>query len=131
MKININKMSLEDRIQRRMERRGYSDPSSSNPDEIKYKEAVRRVKRIKGFYTHALIYVVINTMIVIINVQNLGEGESYFQWHNFITAFFWGIGLLAHGLSVFLPGMILGSDWEERKIRELMEKEQSNRSKWK
>lgn len=121
-------MSLEDRLQRRMERKGFSDSFSSNPDEIKYKEAVRRVKRIKGFYTHALIYVVINTMIVIINVQNLNEGESYFQWHNFITAFFWGIGLVAHGLSVFLPGMILGTDWEERKIRELMDKEKNE--KW-
>ena len=67
-------------------------------------------------------------MFVVINYQNLGEGESYFQWHNFITAFFWGIGLLAHGLSVFLPGMILGNNWEERKIRELMEKEKNN--KW-
>lgn len=121
-------MSLEDRLQRRMERKGFSDSFSSNPDEIKYKEAVRRVKRIKGFYTHALIYIVINTMIVIINVQNLNEGESYFQWHNFITAFFWGIGLVAHGLSVFLPGMILGTDWEERKIRELMDKEKNE--KW-
>jgi len=126
-------MSLEDRIQRRMERRGRGsdDFFSSNPDEIKYREAVRRVKRIKGFYTHALIYLVINIMIVIINIQNLNEGESYFQFHNFFTAFFWGIGLLAHGLSVFLPGMILGNNWEERKIRELMDKEKSNQNKWK
>lgn len=126
-------MSLEDRIQRRMERRGRGSNEffSSNPDEIKYREAVRRVKRIKGFYTHALIYLVINIMIVIVNIQNLNEGESYFQFHNFFTAFFWGIGLLAHGLSVFLPGMILGNNWEERKIRELMDKEKTNQNKWK
>lgn len=126
-------MSLEDRIQRRMERRGRGSNEffSSNPDEIKYREAVRRVKRIKGFYTHALIYLVINIMIVIVNIQNLSEGESYFQFHNFFTAFFWGIGLLAHGLSVFLPGMILGNNWEERKIRELMDKEKTNQNKWK
>ena len=36
--------------------------------------------------------------------------------------FFWGIGLVAHGLSVFVPQFVLGKDWEERKIRELMEK---------
>jgi hypothetical protein len=71
---------------------------------------------------------VINIMIVIINIQNLKDGESYFQVQNFFTAFFWGIGLLAHGLSVFLPDWILGQNWEERKINELMENEKAN--KW-
>jgi hypothetical protein len=47
---------------------------------------------------------------------------------NFSTAFFGGIGLAAHGLSVFLPSLIMGKDWEEKKIKELMEKEKNN--KW-
>jgi hypothetical protein len=97
-------------------------------DEIKYQEALKRVKKIKGFYTHALVYVIINLMIVIVNIQNLDLGESYFQYQNFSTAFFWGIGLTAHGLSVFVPQWFLGNNWEERKIKELMEKEKN--SKW-
>ena len=97
-------------------------------DEIKYQEALKRVKKIKGFYTHAIVYVIINIMIVIINIQNLNEGETYFQFKNFMTAFFWGIGLLAHGLSVFVPNWIMGQNWEDRKIKEFMEKEKAN--KW-
>lgn len=97
-------------------------------DEIKYQEALKRVKKIKGFYSHAVVYVIINIMIVIINVQDLDKGESYFQFKNFMTAFFWGIGLVAHGLSVFMPNWIMGQNWEERKIREFMEKEKAN--KW-
>jgi hypothetical protein len=97
-------------------------------DEIKYQEALKRVKKIKGFYTHAIVYVIINVMIVIINIQSLNEGETYFQFKNFMTAFFWGIGLLAHGLSVFVPNWIMGQNWEDRKIKEFMEKEKSN--KW-
>ncbi len=89
----------------------------------RYQRAAKRVKRIKSFYTHVVVYVVINMMIVIVNIQNLNAGESYFQWHNFTTLFFWGIGLLAHGLSVFTPNFILGKDWEEKKIKELMEKD--------
>jgi uncharacterized integral membrane protein len=92
-------------------------------NQIKYEKALQRVKKIKGFYTHLVVYLVINLMLVIVNVQNLDNGESYFQFKNFQTAFFWGIGLLAHGLSVFLPNMILGNNWEERKIKELMEKD--------
>ena len=97
-------------------------------EQERYDIAVKRVKKIKAFYSHAMVYVVINIMIVIMNIQNLKPGESYFQWQNFTTLFFWGIGLLAHGASVFVPDFILGRDWEERKIQEFMEKErQKNR----
>ena len=88
--------------------------------------AKHRVKKIKGFYSHLLVYVVINIMIVVINVQNLGPGESYFQYKNFFTLFFWGLGLTVHGLSVFLPNMILGKNWEERKIKEIMDRDNKN-----
>ena len=74
------------------------------------------------------VYILVNILIFFLNVNNLEQGESYFQFKNFMTAFFWGIGLLAHGLSTFLPYFILGKDWEERKIKELMEKEKAN--KW-
>ena len=99
-----------------------------NFDEIKYQEATKRVKKIKGFYTHLTVYIVVNTMIIIVNVQNLDEGESFFKFKTFSTALFWGVGLAAHGLSVFLPSLIMGKDWEEKKIKELMEKEKNN--KW-
>ena len=85
--------------------------------------AKKRVKKIKGFYSHALVYVVINLMIVVINVQNLEPGESYFQYKNFVTLSFWGIGLAVHGLSVFLPHYVLGKNWEERKIKEIMDRD--------
>ena len=99
-------------------------------DEIKYQEALKRVKKIKGFYTHAIVYVFVNIMIVFLNVKNLDPGESYFQFKNFMTAFFWGIGLVAHGLSVFVPNWIMGQNWEERKIKEFMEKKKSNQNQW-
>ncbi len=96
-------------------------------EEIKYQEALKRVKKIKGFYSHLLVYIVVNIMIIVVNIQNLAPGESYFQYKNFFTAFFWGIGLVAHGFSVFVPQWFLGNNWEERKIRELMEKD---KKKW-
>ncbi|MGC1631998.1 MAG: 2TM domain-containing protein [Gelidibacter sp.] len=97
-------------------------------EQERYDRAKKRVKRISGFYSHLLVYIVVNLMVVVVNIQQMGPGESYFQWRNFLTLFFWGIGLFAHGLSVFLPYAILGKDWEERKIKEIMEKERKN--KW-
>lgn len=93
-----------------------------NQDNIKYLEAKKRVKRIKGFYIHLLVYVCVNILIASINYHDLKPSESYFQIKNFLTLFFWGIGLLANGMSVFLPGFLLGNNWEEKKIRELMGK---------
>ncbi|WP_312818909.1 2TM domain-containing protein [Kaistella carnis] len=90
-----------------------------NQNNIKYLEAAKRVKRLKGFYIHAVVYVLVNLFIVI---QNVKSGASLSNMDNYWTAIFWGVGLLGHGMSIFLPNMIMGKDWEERKIRELMDK---------
>jgi uncharacterized integral membrane protein len=99
-------------------------------EQIKYENAIKRIKKIKGFYIHLLVYIVINIMIIVVNIQNLETGESYFQFKNFFTAFFWGIGIISHALSVFGPDLFLGNDWEEKKIKELMDKEKRDQQKW-
>lgn len=90
-----------------------------NKNDIKYLEAKRKVKRMKGFYIHAAVYVLVNLFII---AQNIQEDKLLSDMDNYWTAIFWGIGLFAHGLSVFLPNFILGKNWEEKKIRELMER---------
>ncbi|KGO97391.1 2TM domain-containing protein [Flavobacterium enshiense] len=102
---------------------------NNNFDE-RYEDAQKRVKRLKGFYSHLIVYVLVNILIVFINISNLKPGESYFQFENFFTAFFWGIGLLAHGVSVFGHHLIFGKEWEERKIKEFMEKDKQEHKKW-
>jgi hypothetical protein len=102
----------------------------NNEEQIKYELATKRVKKIKGFYSHVAIYIVVNIMIFILNIQKLDAGGSYFQFKNFSTLFFWGIGLASHGFSVFGLDALFGNNWEERKIKELMEKEKTNQQKW-
>jgi two-component system, LytTR family, sensor kinase len=46
-----------------------------------------------------------------------------FWWVAF-PAIGWGIGLAAHAISVFFEDGLFGPDWEERKTRELLEREQ-------
>ena len=103
---------------------------SNNEQQMQYEIAVKRVKKISGFYRHLTIYCVVNLFIVFINIQNLDAGESYFQFKNFTTAFFWGLGLLSHALSVFAPEFFFGRNWEERKIKEFMDKDQKQTQKW-
>ncbi|MBK1894735.1 2TM domain-containing protein [Chryseobacterium paridis] len=92
-------------------------------NDIRYQQAKRQVERLRGFYAHLFSYVAVNILIAYFNYTNLNPGESYFQFKNFLTATFWGIGLLAHALFVFLPSMDFARKWEEKKIKELMDKD--------
>ena len=86
-----------------------------------YLRAKQRVKKIKGFYSHLAVYLIINTFIIGIIVIN---GNSFWNIANFSTAFFWGIGLAFHALGVFGKNIIFGKNWEDKKIREYLEKEE-------
>ena len=89
-----------------------------NDKNIQYERAKKRVKAIKGFYIHAMVYVLVNGLILLLKFQKNDDIEFH-DWGIGL----WGIGLLIHGLSVFLPNFIFGKDWEEKKIRELMDKD--------
>lgn len=92
-----------------------------------YNKAKRQVKKLKDFYVHLAVYLVINAFILIVHYQGLHQGESLFTFNRLSTAFFWGIGLVAHAASVFIPNIIFGRNWEERKIKKLMD---NNKQRW-
>ncbi len=66
-------------------------------DRDAYQRAEKRVKKKVGFYIHLSIYMVVNTMLFVINFST---GVPYF-WAKW-PLMGWGIGLLFHGLGVFL-----------------------------
>ena len=84
-------------------------------DELSYDDARRRVLKLKGFYIHLAAFVLVNLLLLFINLMT-SPGRLWFYW----PLLGWGIGLVAHGVSVFGGAGYLGKDWEERKIRELM-----------
>ena len=94
----------------------------------KFERAKKRVKSISGFYKHFLVYILVNLFLITLSYINHDPGEKFFTFSTFSTAFFWGFGLVFHALGVFGPGFFLGNDWEEKKIKEIMEKEKG--SKW-
>ena len=90
----------------------------TNTTESKLRAAQKQVKRMKGFYIHATVYIFVNLLIILGNIWD--TPNSWFNTDTFATAFFWGIGLAAHAFSVFGTEKFFGIGWEERKIRELM-----------
>ena len=73
--------------------------------------AINRIKEKRGFWTHLVVYIAVNTFLVAIWAVT-AQGYFWPIW----PILGWGIGLLAHGLSVFVgPADIT----EERIAREL------------
>ncbi|TDQ27783.1 2TM domain-containing protein [Tenacibaculum caenipelagi] len=85
--------------------------------EQKYILAKKRVEKIKGFYIHLLVTVFIIPVLVFFNLKFVPE----FHWFYFaIIGMLFGV--FFHWLGVFgFDKVGLGKDWEEKKIRELME----------
>lgn len=94
----------------------------NNRNDIKYQQAAKRVKKLKGFYSHLTIYILVNLFLIVLNLEDIRKEDSVWSWEIWSTPLFWGIGLLAHALSIFSPIHFFGKDWEERKTKELMDK---------
>lgn len=94
-------------------------------EEDKYYLAKKKVENIKGFYGNLAAFIVVNTVLLIVNLVTSPD-HLWFYW----PLMWWGLGVLFHGLKVFEVLPTLGKDWEERKIKEIMDKEKENKNKW-
>nr|WP_321223049.1 2TM domain-containing protein [uncultured Psychroserpens sp.] len=100
---------------------GNSNPQKAWEKEEAYLRAQKKVKAIMGFYWHLASYIIINIFIIIVITSN---GVGLFSFGTWSTAIFWGIGLFFHFVGVYGPNFFFGKNWEQRKIKELMDKDE-------
>ncbi|MDD3003916.1 2TM domain-containing protein [Flavobacterium sp.] len=93
-------------------------------NEERYLKAQKRVEDLKGFYGNLSSYIIVNFCLMILN---LVTSPSHLWF--FYPLLGWGIGVAIHAMSVFNYMPFLNRDWEEKKIKELMNKEKTNQ--WK
>jgi hypothetical protein len=89
-------------------------------ENMAYVRAKERVEQLKGFYGNLISYCCVIPVLVVINLNT-----SDFQWFWF-PMLGWGMGLTFHALEVFG----YGKSWEERKIQEILRKEDQQNNKW-
>jgi two-component system, LytTR family, sensor kinase len=77
--------------------------------------AKKRVKDLREFYTSLTTYVIVMSFLFFIDYSSGGG------WWVYWPAMGWGIGLAFHAFRVFGPST--GSKWEQRKIKEYMERD--------
>lgn len=98
------------------------ETNNSNEQNM-YLKAQKKVEDIKGFYGNLTSYIIVNIGLMILNLVTSPEHLWFFY-----PMIGWGIGVIAHGMSVFNYMPFLSSDWEEKKIQQLMRKEKTD--KW-
>ena len=102
-------------------------------EDQRYLKAQKRVKEIKGFYWNLFWYVFVNIVWLAI-IFFLNEEENFFKygfWNMgyglIANVLFWGIGLFFHWFIVFGRHLTFSKRWEERKIKQFMEKENNTK----
>ena len=98
---------------------------NQHTDEERYLKAKKRVEEIKGFYGNLVSYLVVNSFLIALNLVT-SPNHLWFYW----PLGWWGLGVLFHGLKVFNYMPFFSKDWEERKIKEFMEKEEQTKKSW-
>lgn len=91
--------------------------------ENKYIRARERVEALKKFYGGLTSYVLVISGLAALNYWVNGWSYMWFLW----AAFGWGIGLAFQAVKTFNLNPFLGKDWEERKIKEFMNDDESPR----
>jgi transcriptional regulator with XRE-family HTH domain len=72
---------------------------------------IEQVKKIKGFYSHVVSFVMVITALTLLNASM----EVDYWWVLWVIVG-WGIGLATHAAEVFDLLPWLGPDWEKREI---------------
>ena len=81
------------------------------------RDARKRVKAMKGFYFAATAYAVVIPALWVMNL--VMGGKIWAHW----PMIGWGIGLTVQGLSVFADRSFFGTAWEQKKVDEIMARE--------
>ena len=89
----------------------------------RYLRARERVDAIKQFYTSLIFYILFIGFLAWLNYYTNQWRYAWFLW----AAFGFGIGVVVKAFQAFgwLPYM--NKDWEERKIREYMDRDEESR----
>lgn len=83
------------------------DVKITNEEQI----VIDQVRSIKSFYSHLLTYLVVISLLFIINFVT--DADYIWAWW---PAMGWGIGIINHGLNAFEVIDLFGAKWEKRQI---------------
>lgn len=100
-------------------------------EQEKYNRARKSVEKLKGFYIHLAVYIIVNTVLLLSIFLRISDGHgNFWQAGHFLTPIFWGIGLFFHAMNTYQANPLFGRRWEERQIKKYMEEEREESGKY-
>ncbi len=100
------------------------------PQERKLELARVRVQKIKKYYGYLFIYVV--GMIVYISKTYFGAPLNFFplRYLNEFVMWCWTFFIVIQTLQILFAEKLFSADWEQRKINEILEKDNHSKNRW-
>ncbi|WP_127141545.1 2TM domain-containing protein [Flagellimonas marinaquae] len=100
--------------------------------------AEKRVKELKGYYSHIAIFVIVNGMLLLLKLgvltsflpEAFPKESYYYDWING-NILIWGVILLVHTLLILRHKLSFFKNWEKRQIQKYMDEGKDHVDKYK
>ena len=101
----------------------------TNTDILALKQAGKSVKRIKGFYNHLQIFVIMLLILALLSntiidfFESKITNERSLDWvkaNVWVHVLLWFFGIIIHGIIAFRYKISFINNWEKKKVNEIM-----------
>jgi hypothetical protein len=102
-----------------------NDPENNELRQI----ASRKVVKLKSFYIHAFFYSIGLILFTLKSYFGLPLNVFPVRYLNSLVMIVWSTAFLVSAVDIFASFKILGEEWEERKLKSILEKKEKEQ-KW-
>lgn len=100
------------------------------PEEKRLEMALLRVEKIKKYYSHLFVYAI--GLVIYVAKSYFGAPLNFFPF-TILSEFVlwcWTFIIVIKTLKLFFAEKIFGESWEQRKINEILKKENQSKNRW-
>lgn len=103
---------------------------NNNQEETILKElATKKVIQLKYFYKHLFVYTIAMILFLLKEYTNLPLQFFPIRYLNWVVVIIWSAVVVGSAIDLFASYKIFGHEWEERKLRSILEKKYK-KQKW-
>ncbi|WP_299764810.1 histidine kinase [uncultured Dokdonia sp.] len=117
VRIKDDRVTFEIAIPMLIEQKAFVPKQKEYIEDKRYNRAKEKVEKLKGFYIHFAIYLIMVPVFIFLNIRS-----GSFPWAIFPIGG-WGWGVIGHAAETFGWNPIFNKAWEAKKIDELMNDE--------
>ncbi|OIV43735.1 2TM domain-containing protein [Flavobacterium johnsoniae] len=104
--------------------------STNSPEEYELQQlASKKVVKLKSFYKHTFLYIIALTLYILKEYTQLPLHFFPLQFINEVVMIIWSAVYIGSAIDMLVSFKIFGKEWEERKLRSILEKKNKTQ-KW-